>query len=191
MKEKITEISIQLFEKQGFSETSVQDICDSLGVTKGSFYYYFTSKEELLMDIHTRYIDDMVRRQELIMVDSNKTYKAKLSGLVHMLMKSIQLQGASARVLYREMRHLNEERLDTIVRKRNQFRLNFETVLRMGVENGEFRENLNAKIVALGILGMMNWSHQWFNPTGELMDEEVAEIFMDMILQGIEMGHPS
>ena len=47
MKGKITQVSIQLFEQKDFSETSIQDICDGPGVTKGTFYYYFTSKEEL------------------------------------------------------------------------------------------------------------------------------------------------
>lgn len=41
MKEKIIEVSIDLFGKHGFTETSIQDIVDGLGVTKGTFYYYF------------------------------------------------------------------------------------------------------------------------------------------------------
>ena len=60
VKEKITAQSIRLFEKKGFTETSIQDIVDSLGVTKGTFYYYFSSKEELLMDIHLGYIDELL-----------------------------------------------------------------------------------------------------------------------------------
>ncbi len=185
MKEKITQVSIQLFEHKGFSETSIQDICDGLGVTKGTFYYYFTSKEELLMDIHLRYIDDMLRRQEQIINDPDKNSRTKLFDVVHMLIRTIERQGASARVFFREMRHLNEERLASIVTKRNQFRANIETLLRMGVEAGEFRRNLNVKIAALGILGITNWSYQWFRPTGDMSDREVAEIFAAMILQGI------
>ena len=48
VKEKITEQSIRLFEKKGFSETSIQDIVDSLGVTKGTFYYYFSGSNSLI-----------------------------------------------------------------------------------------------------------------------------------------------
>ena len=64
MKEEITRHSVKLFQQKGFSETSIQDIVDSLGVTKGTFYYYFKSKEQLLMEIHSRYIDDLLHRQK-------------------------------------------------------------------------------------------------------------------------------
>lgn len=55
MKDKIVEQSVLLFEKEGFSHTSIQDIVDELGVTKGTFYYYFSSKEQLLMEIQDDY----------------------------------------------------------------------------------------------------------------------------------------
>ncbi|MES9741731.1 helix-turn-helix domain-containing protein, partial [Priestia megaterium] len=52
MKDLMMERSIQLFAQKGFKETSIQDIVNELNVTKGTFYYYFKSKQELLMDIH-------------------------------------------------------------------------------------------------------------------------------------------
>lgn len=186
MKEKITEHSIKLFEKKGFSETSIQDIVDSLGVTKGSFYYYFSSKEELLMDIHLRYIDELLSRQEEIMAEKT-AYKQKLFDIVYMLISSIKSRGASAKIFFREMRHLSEERLAQIVAKRDQFRINVENTIREGIENGEFRKDLDPVIVTFGILGAANWSYQWFNPEGKATDREVAEIFVEMILKGIEV----
>jgi len=44
MKEKITIESIRLFEMKGFSETSIQDIVDAIGVTKGTFIIIFHVK---------------------------------------------------------------------------------------------------------------------------------------------------
>ncbi|MBT2679488.1 TetR family transcriptional regulator [Bacillus sp. ISL-35] len=187
MKEKITEYSIKLFEKKGFSETSIQDIVDSIGVTKGSFYYYFSSKEELLMDIHLRYIDELLGRQEQILADQS-TGKQKLFDIVYMLISSIKTKGASAKIFFREMRHLSDARLAQIIAKRDEFRLNAERLIREGIENGEFRKDLNPVIVTFGILGAANWSYQWFNPDGKVSDREVAEIFVEMILKGIEIN---
>ncbi|MBG9588545.1 TetR/AcrR family transcriptional regulator [Cytobacillus firmus] len=187
MKEKITEKSIRLFDQKGFSETSIQDIVDSLGVTKGTFYYYFSSKEQLLMDIHLRYIDDMLANQHEILGDESKSSKDKLLKIVQMLLGNIKTQGASAKVFFREMRNLSEESLSEIIPKRDQFRLNIEKLIEEGKQNGEFHANLNSPIIAFGILGVTNWSYQWFNPEGSISDREVAEIFTEMILKGIEM----
>ncbi|WP_409305198.1 TetR/AcrR family transcriptional regulator [Peribacillus sp. SCS-155] len=186
MKEKITEHSIRLFEKKGFTETSIQDIVESIGVTKGTFYYYFSSKEELLMDIHNRYIDQLLSEQEKILLDETKSSQEKLSDIVLMLIQSIRGQGPSAKVFFREMQNLSQDRLEEIVQKRDEFRLNIQRVLEEGTENGEFKPELNAPIATFGILGMANWSYQWFNPEGLMNEKEVSQIFTDMILSGIK-----
>lgn len=186
MKEKITEHSIRLFEQKGFSETSIQDIVESIGVTKGTFYYYFSSKEELLMEIHLRYICELLRHQEEILRDQTKSCKEKIYEVVYMLISSIKSQGSSAKVFFREMQNLSEERLSQITPKRDQFRFNIEAVLEEGVKNGEFRAGMNPRIVTFGILGAANWSYQWFNPAGRMSEKEVASILVEMILEGIE-----
>jgi AcrR family transcriptional regulator len=186
VKEKITTQSIRLFEKKGFTETSIQDVVDSLGVTKGTFYYYFSSKEELLMDIHLGYIDGLLYNQEQIINDSSKTYKEKLSANVYMLITNITTQGAAAKIFFREMNNLSPEHLELIEYKRDQFRLNIEGLISDGVEIGEFRPELNVPIITMGILGITNWSYQWFNPNGRCSDQEVAQIFVEMILKGIQ-----
>ncbi|MFZ3589510.1 TetR/AcrR family transcriptional regulator [Bacillus sp. DJP31] len=186
MKDRITEQSIRLFEKKGFSETSIQDIVDSLGVTKGTFYYYFSSKEQLLMDIHMSYIEDMILRQERILYDSQKSCKEKLYEMVFMLISNIESQGPSARVFFREMRNLSADHLSEVIPKRDLFRQNLQKLLDEGKDKKEFKVELRSDIVAFGILGVTNWSYQWFNPNGLTPDEEVTRIFVDMILQGIE-----
>lgn len=186
MKEKITDQSINLFEQKGFAETSIQDIVDSLGVTKGTFYYYFNSKEELLMDIHTRYIDELLEAQGQILNDESLSCKEKLFKIVHMLIANIKTQKSSAKIFFREIKNLKEERLLIISSKRDQFRYNVEDLLRKGIENGEFRSNLNAPIITFGILGVANWSYQWFNPEGKISDRELAEMYVEMILNGIK-----
>ncbi len=51
IKQKLIENGTELFSQFGFGKTSVQDITDATGISKGSFYRFFNSKEELLLDI--------------------------------------------------------------------------------------------------------------------------------------------
>lgn len=78
MKRKIMETGIQLFNQNGFKSTSVQDIVQLMGVTRGTFYYYFNSKEELLKDIHLSYIEKIVKEQEVILNNSSYDFTKKL-----------------------------------------------------------------------------------------------------------------
>lgn len=186
MKEKITETSILLFEKKGFSQTSIQDIVDELEVTKGTFYYYFSSKEQLLMDIHLDYITDLLKRQEKIIEDDDHSEKQKLIKIIHMLIHDIRDKGPSGRVFFREIRHLADDHIDEIKKARAEFRHNIEKIIRKGIDRGEFRDDLRPDILAFGILGVTNWSYNWYKPDGEVSPDELVEIFSGMILKGIE-----
>jgi len=186
MKEELTTQSIQLFERKGFSSTSVQDIVDSIGVTKGTFYYYFTSKETLLMDIHLRYIDDLLGRQKKIL-ESNECCRDQLTEIVEMLINDIESQASSVRVYIREMRHLSEENNSVIKNKRRMFHLAIEQVIKEGIEKKEFRENLDPKMTTFAILGVTNWSYEWFDPAGSISSKELATMYMDFILYGIDL----
>lgn len=50
-KRKILEKAFELFRKNGYKDTKVEDITRKLGISKGSFYTYFKTKEELLYEL--------------------------------------------------------------------------------------------------------------------------------------------
>lgn len=56
-RQQIISTSLRLFAETGYHGTTVGDICDALGVGKGVFYWYFTSKEDLFTELiqHTLY----------------------------------------------------------------------------------------------------------------------------------------
>ncbi|OAT72898.1 TetR/AcrR family transcriptional regulator [Parageobacillus thermoglucosidasius] len=186
MKEKIIETSIELFDRKGFKETSVQEIVEAMGVTKGAFYYYFKSKEELLRDICLTYIEDLLQQQERILRDENKDCTTKLYEIVYMLIHNIRTRRKSARIFFREMRHLHEEHLQEIKAKRRAFRENYQKLIEEGIAEGEFKQTHTPHMVTFGILGITNWSYYWFNPDGEISEEKLAEIYVDLILNGIK-----
>lgn len=184
MKDRIKKQSIRLFEKKGFSETSIQDIVETLEVTKGTFYYYYSSKEQLLMDIHKEYIEDLLQRQRKI-IDSSGSQKDKLKRIIHLLISDIARNGESGKVFFREMRHLTIDNAIEIKKRREEFRLHIEDIIREGIRIEEFQPQLRPDITALAVLGITNWTYQWFNASGELAADELAEIYSNIVLKGI------
>jgi hypothetical protein len=57
-------------------------------------------------------------------------------------------------------------------------------ILEDGIASGDFRP-VDAKMTVFGLLGMLNWTHQWFSPAGELSAQEAAAILVDLALYGL------
>jgi AcrR family transcriptional regulator len=54
-KKQIIDAAIHCFARKGFNATSIQEIVDELGMAKGSIYFYFKSKDDLLISIMDYY----------------------------------------------------------------------------------------------------------------------------------------
>ncbi|HKY14177.1 MAG TPA: TetR/AcrR family transcriptional regulator [Microthrixaceae bacterium] len=63
-REQLIGCATRLFATKGYHPTSVADIVDELGVGKGVFYWYFSSKDELFVEILREAQTDMRRRQQ-------------------------------------------------------------------------------------------------------------------------------
>src|SRR5580692_10078138 len=53
-RERILDISLELFTTQGYDKTSLREIAEQLGYSKAAIYYHFESKEAILMALHMR-----------------------------------------------------------------------------------------------------------------------------------------
>lgn len=71
MKSKILEKSIELFKAKGFDKVSIDEISAKCGVTKGSFYHYYSSKYNVISEYFESLIkNDQEVIKELILKDS-------------------------------------------------------------------------------------------------------------------------
>ena len=71
-KERITEAALELFAHSGYSGTSMSDIAQRLGITKGALYKHYTSKQEILDSIVDRMTrTDFERAEEYEMPETN------------------------------------------------------------------------------------------------------------------------
>ncbi len=79
---EILEAARFLFQTKGFENTSMQEIIDRLGIAKGTIYYYFKSKEELLEAVIDNIIDESVIRMQKNIDASDGNALDKLRRLV-------------------------------------------------------------------------------------------------------------
>lgn len=61
-RQELIDISLELFRSQGYEQTMVQDICSKAGVAKGTFFYYFPAKEDVLRAIFSCWTDTFIGR---------------------------------------------------------------------------------------------------------------------------------
>ena len=52
--EKILEVSLALFNEKGYEKTTIQDIVNALGMSKGAIYHHFKSKDEIIEALSER-----------------------------------------------------------------------------------------------------------------------------------------
>jgi AcrR family transcriptional regulator len=65
-REALLDAAQELFAKSGFDATSVAAICETVDVSKGAFYYHFTSKQALFFELMQRWLDGLeVRLSEI------------------------------------------------------------------------------------------------------------------------------
>lgn len=80
-KRQLMDFAATRFAESGYHPTSVAEIVEGMGVGKGVFYWYFASKEELLLEILREAQQDMRRRQQQEMGDSSDPVERLESGI--------------------------------------------------------------------------------------------------------------
>jgi len=91
-KKNLLETGMKLFAQKGFHATSIQEIADKSGVSKGAFYLHFQSKEDLTLNIHEYYYKGMMekvwevkQREDL---EPRESLAKQLQVLLHDFMKN-------------------------------------------------------------------------------------------------------
>ena len=148
----ILDAAVRVFARKGYHTCRVGDIAEEAGVAHGLLYHYFRSKEELLETIFRetwRDVLDAVRSVE----ESDETARDRLAGVAKILLRSWRRDPDLVRVLVREVTrssHL-QQRIDEI----DQAFAGLERIIARGQEEGEFRTDLNPRMVSYVFYGAL------------------------------------
>ncbi len=89
-RERILDVSLDLFIEQGFDGTSLRQIAENLGVTKAALYYHFTSKDDILLALHMRLHE--VGREALMQMGEEPVTLAQWGALLDIVVDQMLAQ---------------------------------------------------------------------------------------------------
>ena len=78
---RILDAALELFRDKGFAQTSMRDIADRAGVATGAAYYYYRSKEDLVLAFYMRTDQEAAELFERAIASSKKLEK-RMRGLI-------------------------------------------------------------------------------------------------------------
>ena len=181
--DQLLEVATRLFKEKGYHNTSMQDIADGLGVQKASLYHYIESKEQLLRRL-------LKRAAAILGAQIDEIYEAELPP-AEKLRQALQNHAVTmmehlnlVSVYLSEYRNLPPQQLEEILATRKHYERVLIRILEDSIASGDFRP-VNVKMTMLGLLGMFNWTHQWFSPDGELTPQEIATVLTDLAMRGL------
>jgi TetR/AcrR family transcriptional regulator, cholesterol catabolism regulator len=183
-KQEIIDAAARVFHEKGYESTSIQDIANDVGILKGSIYYYIESKEDLLYEIlHTVHEEAFQKIEEA--VDAEQTTLEKIRALIVTLFMFHTENLVRIGVFFSDFRSLRPERQAAIVQERDRYDRLLRTLIRQGKTEGVVCPDVDPKVTALAILGMVNWIYEWYRPGGGRSAATIAEAYGDLALAGI------
>ena len=182
-KDQILRTATRIFCEKTYHGTTLQDIADAVGMLKGSLYYYITSKEKLLTDI-------ILGAAHNLNKDLERVERANLPPIARL--KQIIQEHIKFNTIYREsgtlfltdrnaISSLEMNKLMEIFDRRDKL---IVRTLKEAVEIGIYRP-VDVRITALAIAGLCNSTLFWYQPSGRLSYNDVADIFFDLLNQGL------
>jgi TetR/AcrR family transcriptional regulator, cholesterol catabolism regulator len=181
----IVAVAARLFAQKGFGATSLEDIADVLGATKGALYYHVKNKEEILRLIYMTVLtvsEEPLRR----IVESAAPPQEKLRRAIEHQTTVAADRSPAMTVFFREQHHLTGPFAKEILLRRKVYERYFERIIEEGQQAGVFKMNVDAKMVAFGLLGMCNSLSQWYRASGDYTPQGIAAMFEDILATGLQ-----
>jgi AcrR family transcriptional regulator len=185
---EIYEHATRLFSEHGFAGTSLQDIADAVGLTRPALYYYVKSKDELLAKLVTEVTQGSAASIASIVKRADLDPAAQLHAIVKMSVQRQAEYAARFRLLILSEAELPAELAATYDRGRREVLKLIARVIDRGIEEGIFRP-VDARVAALGVLGMNNWIAWWYQPGGRDSIDKISTQLADMAVAGLRSTH--
>ena len=107
-RDRVLDAAVALFAQQGYDATSVSQVIERAGLTKGGFYHHFASKDALLYEVYGDLISGQLERMDEILARRLPPADT-LRALILDLVESTAASAQRALVFWRELHRLGDE----------------------------------------------------------------------------------
>ncbi|MFT4146986.1 MAG: TetR/AcrR family transcriptional regulator [Mobilitalea sp.] len=144
----------KLFVQKGYDQTSINDILKIVDIAKGTFYYYFSSKEEVLQAIIMSIVDEGAARAEHILQETSIPLLKRI--VMAIMAQTPEFEGAHK--LAEELHKVDNAKLEQQYRKAMLTKMTsvFEGAVKEAGEQGIFHTNFPKECIeAVLLMGHM------------------------------------
>ena len=181
IKQAILDKAIDLFYEVGFVKASIRDIAKDVSISKGTIYFHFKNKEEILYRILVDLNDFILAGLRQIIQKNSDPVRA----LKEMMYWQICLtpQKRKEIKIYMEEQYLlsPELRKDVLRRHREVYELYYKKVCEI---DSSLLRNFNRVTITFSLFGMINWVYRWFRDDRSQTIEQVAADIVRMAFFG-------
>ncbi len=179
-----------VFLERGYTDTSIQEIADRLGIPKGSAYHHVQSKEQFLYEVLTGGMEDLLGRLEAIVeYPLSAADRLRLAMWDSVKASFDDTQPATGMALHSDIRFLSDEHRLAYLALRDRYQALLVDLVEEGIQDGEFRPIENPKMIVFAILGMLANVRRWFKLEGPLSLQTVTGFWWDLIFNGLHPQH--
>ncbi|HSP68280.1 MAG TPA: TetR family transcriptional regulator [Bryobacteraceae bacterium] len=182
--QRLLDAAVALFSRQGYAATSTREVAALLGIQKASLYYHIQSKEDLLYFICKSTLEQIRDDVETALADVADPLE-RTSTLISTHVESMLRSKDEHATTLTEMYALSKDRLASIVLLREGYVDLVRSVLREAQQAGALREDIDARYLALALMGLLNRVLVWYRRRGPLSPGQLGQLLAMIFLAGV------
>ncbi len=184
VKDAVRTAAVDLFARFGFANTSVQQIVDVAGVTKGAMYHYFRSKDDLLFGIYEHLLTLQGEHLEAIVSTDDTTAQKLRAACVDVIETSIEFLDEGT-VFFRSAHMLPVEKQLEVKQRRRDYNDRFAALVEAGQREGIYRTDIPRAVLVANFFSDLHYLPQWYSADGPEDGSLIAAQLTDLFLAGI------
>lgn len=180
----VVDAAALIFHDKGYEATTVQEVADSVGILKGSLYHYIKTKQDLLFAVAEQANAASLNTLEQVRA-LNVDTAAELAAFIRAHLELLLREGIKFRAYLRDVRSLDEKQYAVVAEHRRQYARYVEELIARGQREGVFKSTVDPHLLALGLLGMLNWTNEWYRADGPNAPQDIFRAFTETGLRTV------